>query len=237
MLAVIALSSMVAGVIQSVTGFGSGIFLMLFLPIFMEVLRASALSSAVTLVLNLTLALHYRKHILYKLVLMPSLFYILVSSLALYAAPYVPQQTMLHILGGFLLALSIYFLFFPDRIQIKASLLTASICASLSGLFGGLFGIGGPPMVIYFLAATRKKEEYLGTIQFFFLVTAIYNFIFRIIRGIYTPDLLPLSLLGILAIVAGKEIGQRIIDRIHTKRMKKIIYIFLSISGVLNLFS
>jgi transcriptional regulator with XRE-family HTH domain len=57
------------------------------------------------------------------------------------------------------IAISLWFMFFADKIRIKANLLTAFICGSLAGVASGLFGIGGPPMVIYILAIpamTRK---------------------------------------------------------------------------------
>ncbi len=90
-------------------------------------------------------------------------------------------------------------------------------------------------MVIYFLAATKEKEEYLGTIQFFFMITSIENMLARIARGIFTIDMMPMALIGIAGIVLGQMLGQKIIDRINGEVMKKCIYVYLCIAGILNL--
>ena len=232
---VVFFASIVAGVIQSVTGFGSGIFMMLFFPLFFPILQASALSSSISLVSNVSLSWRYRRKCQWKLTLFPSIVYILTSSAAILLAPYLPTETLKKVFGGFLVILSIYFLTVSGRIKIKANLVSATICGALSGVVGGLFGIGGPPMVIFFLAALDDKEQYLGTIQFFFLVTSFYTFIFRIINGIYGVELIPFSLIGIVGILIGKAIGTRIIDRINADTMKKIVYVFLGFSGLTNL--
>lgn len=233
---VIGISAAIAGVIQTVTGFGSGIFMMMFFPAFFPMLNASALSASITLVATAGVSWHYRKHIRFRLTVIPSVFYILASTGALLLAPFIPAGIMMKIFGAFLILLSVYFLFFPGKLEIKPTLLSANICSVLSGFASGLFGIGGPPMVIYFLAATKDKEEYLGTIQFFFFITGAYTFLLRVQRGIYHTGLIPFTLLGMAAILVGKAVGERIIDRIDGEWMKKVIYVFLGLSGALNLF-
>lgn len=234
---VIGIAAVIAGVIQTVTGFGSGIFMMMFFPVFLPVLNASALSASITLIATAGVSWHYRKHIRFRLTVIPAVFYILASTAALFLAPYIPTGLMIKIFGMFLILLSVYFLCFPNKLEIKATLLSANICSVLSGFASGLFGIGGPPRVIYFLAATKDKEEYLGTIQFFFFITGVYTFLLRIQRGIYHAGLIPLTLLGMAAILIGKTVGEKIIDRIDGELMKRVIYVFLGLSGALNLFS
>lgn len=232
--AVVFLAPIVAGVIQSVTGFGAGIFMMVFFPAFFPILNASALSSSISFVGTCSLAWHYRKQCEWKLTLLPSAVYIAMSSVSILLAPYLPTTTLKRIFGVFMIILSIYFLTISGKLKIKANLVSATICSVLSGIVGGLFGIGGPPMVIYFLAALDDKEKYLGTIQLFFFITGAYTFIFRVINGIYTVDLVPYSILGVVAIMIGKKIGTKIVDRINADTMKKIVYAFLGFAGLTN---
>lgn len=228
-------SAVVAGVIQAVTGFGSGIFMMLFFPAFFPVLNASALSASITLIATATMSWRYRKNASVRLTLIPSIFYITASTLALSLVPYVSADLLLRIFGAFLLVLSIYFLMTSGKIQVKGNILTAVICSFLSGAASGLFGIGGPPMVLYFLAVQPEKESYLGTIQLFFFITGIYTFGLRAVKGIYTVELIPYTLLGMIAVMIGKYIGERIIDRINADTMRTVIYLFLGITGAMNL--
>lgn len=234
-IAVVLLAPIVAGIIQSVTGFGAGIFMMVFFPAFFPILNASALSSAISLVGTCSLSWHYRKQCVWKLTLVPALVYIAVSSLSILLAPYLPTDLLKKTFGVFLMILSVYFLKFSSKLKVKANLASATVCGALSGVLGGLFGIGGPPMVIYFLAALDDKEKYLGTIQFYFFITGVHMLIFRTINGIYTVNLIPYTLLGVIGIMAGKKIGTKIVDRINAETMKKLVYAFLGVAGFLNL--
>ena len=233
--AVVFLTPIIAGLIQTVTGFGSGIFMMVFFPMLFPILGASAISSAISLAGTCTLSWHYRKYCKWKLTLIPALIYILVSSGSILLAPYLPTELLKKVFGVFLMLLSVYFLVFSSKLKVKATLLSATVCGTLAGILGGLFGIGGPPMVIYFLAALDSKEEYLGTIQFHFFVTGVYMLFFRIYKGIFTMDMIPYVILGMAGMMIGKKIGTKIVDRINADTMKKLVYAFLGVSGFLNL--
>jgi len=91
-------------------------------------------------------------------------------------------------------------------------------------------------MVIYFLAALDTKEEYSGTIQLFFFISGLYTCIVRVFKGIYTMDLIPYTLLGLLGILIGQHIGSKIMDRIDAATMKKLVYLFLGFAGLTNIF-
>lgn len=90
-------------------------------------------------------------------------------------------------------------------------------------------------MAGYFLAITDSKEEYLGTINVLFSITTAYQFVVRIASGILTLELLPMVAVGIAAILAGRFLGSRIVDKLDGARMKKIIYAFLAVAGVITI--
>ena len=92
-------------------------------------------------------------------------------------------------------------------------------------------------MVLYYLTALQSKEEYLGTIQAYFLLTGLYTFVLRLIKGIYTAELVPLTLIGLVCILFGGAIGKRIVNRLPADLMRKIVYVFLAITGIVNLIS
>ena len=89
-------------------------------------------------------------------------------------------------------------------------------------------------MVLYFLATTKNKEEYLGTIQTFFMICAAYNLVLRTYRGLFTMDLLGYAVAGTAAIFIGLSIGNRVVDKINDQSMQKIICIMIGISGMVT---
>ena len=90
-------------------------------------------------------------------------------------------------------------------------------------------------MVIYYLSQTDSKEEYLGTIQTLFCVTLICNNVLRVYNGILGLVHVPYILIGALSILGGFVLANKIVDRLDGEKLKKITYVVIGISGLLNL--
>lgn len=232
---VIIVAAMVAGVIQTVTGFGAAVFLMLFMPYFFDMVAAPAITSAITVGLSATLAWKFRRHIQMQYCLFPTMVYLFFSITTISLAKRLNLEHLSFAFGVFLIVLSIYFFVFSEKITMQANRKTAALCAMISGTTSGFFGIGGPLMAIYFISAIKEKEAYIGTIQFLFAFTNTINLFTRIANGIFTIDLLPATILGFLGITLGKTVGLRILDKIDPGKIKKLVYAFVGISGVLTL--
>ena len=229
------LIAMLAGSVQAVTGFGAGIEMMLVLPNFFDLLTAPALSSAIALALNTSLAFRFRKYIRWNLVLLPAVMYTVASVITIRLVGGLDLDILELAFGIFLVCLSIYFMCFSKKVAVQATPVSASVCALVSGVCSGLFGIGGPLMAIYFLAAVKEKEEYVGCTQFVFSSTSVVNLLMRLRMGIYTVDMIPMTLLGMLAITLGKLGGLKVLERLNADMLKKVIYVFVGISGLLTI--
>lgn len=231
---VLPLIAALGGVIHTITGFGSGIVMMLFLPYFLNMATAPALSSSINLFLSLVLAFKFRKTIRIRLFLLPLIPYLIGSTLALNALSGFDMRMVAIAFGVFLIVLSLYFIFVAKHMTVNPTWQTALLCSSISGVTAGLFGIGGPLMALYFLAVTDSKESYTGNLQCMFTCTCLCNTMTRISRGFYTADLIPLTILGLLSINVGKSIGLRLLDKMDPDLVRKIVYIFVGISGVMT---
>lgn len=227
--------AVIAGIIQTVTGFGAAVFLMLFMPLFFNMVAAPAATSAIVLGLSMTLAWKFRSHINLRFCLFPTLVYLMFSALSISFAKRLNLEYLSIAFGVFLIALSIYFFVFSERIALRANWPTAAVCAVISGTTSGFFGIGGPLMAIYFISAIDDKKTYIGTLQFLLAFTNTANLFIRIANGIFTIDLLPTVILGISGITIGKLVGLRILDKVNPGRIKKLVYAFVGISGMLSL--
>ena len=222
------------GIVHTVTGFGSGIVMMLFLPYFLDMATAPALSGSINLFLSLFLAVQFRKSIRVRLFLLPIIPYLLGSTLSIYALSGFDMDMVAVAFGLFLVVLAIYFIFIAKRMTVNPTWQAAVICGGLSGITAGLFGIGGPLMALYFLAITDSKESYTGNLRGMFTCTCLCNTLTRISRGYYTFDLLPLTILGLIFINIGKSIGLRLLDKMDANLVRKIVYLFVGISGVIT---
>lgn len=231
----VGLGAVLAGLVQTVTGFGSGVVLILILSRFFDMLAAPGINNTVSLFLAVILAWQYRGHINVKKVLLPGIPFVAVSMFTIRMVRSVDLSLLGIVFGFFLIALSVYFFCFDKKIKLHADVPTAVTCAVISGVFSGLFGVGGPLMALYFLQVTENREEYVGSLQLLFVMGNVLNTATRICSGIYTPDLLPITLVGAVGVFAGKQLGNRIAGRLNAETMKKVVYLFVGISGVINL--
>lgn len=229
------LLSLTAGIVQSVTGFGAGIILMLLLPHYMPMNVAPIISNGTTLPLSWSIAWRYRKVSRHRATFLPLIIYILVSAWAIHISSDIQLGLLQQAFGFFLVLLSLYYLCFSGKIHLKESTATVVICGILSGLMGGFFGISGPPLAIYYLAISSSKEEYLGTLNFLFAVASTYQVFARMSIGLFSSKEIPLLLVCITAIMVGRYIGSHIVNRINANQLKKFVYVFLGFSGIVTI--
>lgn len=234
MYAVISLAALCGGILQGVTGFGAGIVMMMVLPSLFPLNQAAGVSCAIAIVLSLTMFLRYRKHIQIKKVIWPAILYVGVSSISIIFSTMVNQAVMKKVFGVFLIVLSVYYLFFNKSKEKEMNFLVSVIFIAVSGACDGLFGIGGPLMVLFFLEQTHSKEEYLGSIQAVFLVNLIYGTMMRMVNHILTLEHFSYIAVGMVCILGGMVMGNRIVDRLDGEKIKKITYVVIGLSGILN---
>ncbi len=233
---ILILITFLAGLVQGVTGFGSCIVIMMVLPHYFPMAQAAGIAVATTLIMGAVMICRYRKNILVKQALIPSALYLVVSSLVIHFSTAVDPALMKKALGAFLIVLSEYYLGFARTDgDHKMPFIVAVFCIIISAACDGLFGIGGPLMVLYFLSRTHDLHEYLGTLQLFFLVNNVYNTGFRFFKGILGPKNLIYIAVGMAGILIGTTIAGKIVDKVKTTILRKLVYCMIGLSGLVNL--
>lgn len=227
--------ALIGGVVQALTGFGCGVLLMIFMPLLYPLLQASAITSALCIALTVSLAFRFRKSIQFKKLLLPGSIYLVMCNLAIYVSTSIHMKYLVLAFGLSLIILSVYFLVGKNRLAIHATPGTAVVVSTISGLSSGFFGIGGPLMAPYFLSASESKEEYIGMMQALFTLSTVTGLIARILRGIYTIDLLPATLCGAVGVIIGRRAGLKVLNKINIGMMSKLIYVMMGLSGLLTI--
>lgn len=250
---IVLLFALLGGLTQTVCGFGSVIVMLLAFPYFFTPTASTALASSISLGLGVMLAWRYRRYIRFKDCGIPTIIYTAVSVISVRLVPKMNLTGMGIALGAFFIILSLYYLFLAGKMSAKATPATMIVFNACAGACSGFFGIGGPLCALYFTAAicgmpdpengvgsapggiSEQKARYLASMQFSAAFCNILNLITRISNGIYTADLVPYSLAGIAVIFVSQLLGVRILGRINGAKLKKMIYVFVGISGCITL--
>ncbi len=219
-----------------VCGFGLGVFCMMFFPYVLgDTMEAAALINIVAFTQAAIFCLKYRKHTDWKLLLVPIAAYFVFSFLTVRFASGLKNDTMRMLLGGFMLALSLYFFFVARRVRLRPCTRNGILAGGLGGIMSGLFSIGGPPVGLYFSAATEEKETYLATIQSYYTLSNAYIIGLRAAHGSITPHVLTAAIFALAGMGLGSFLGNTIFQKLHADHLRKAMYAMMAVSGVVML--
>ena len=225
-----------ASFIQRTIGFGFGIFIMTVLPFLMpSYAEAVTLSGLLSLTSATVVMIQYVKFVTWKRLLPMVGAFVVFSTAAIFMLDKIEGPAMRQILGIMLVILSLYFSFFKEKLQkfirpTKGWLLGTG---SVSGIMGGLFGMHGPPVVLYLVVSEPSKDHYMGMIQTYAVITNITMLIVRAWNGYVTPTVGITYLYALGGLAIGILVGNWAFKRIPSRLFTYIVYAYIGISGMI----
>ncbi len=225
-----------ASFVQRTIGFGFGIFIMSALPFLMPSYgEAVTLSGLLSLTSATVVMLKYIKYVTWQRLLPMVAAFVLFSTIAICLLDRIEGQSMRIFLGIMLIIISIYFTFFKEKLQkiIRPTKRWQLGTGSVSGIMGGLFGMHGPPVVLYLISSEPDKDHYMGMIQTYAVITNITMIIVRAISGYVTPAVGTTYLYGLSGLAIGIIAGNWAYSRIPNRLFTYIVYAYICISGII----
>lgn len=223
-----------ASFIQRVTGFGFGIFVMMFFPHFLpSYAECTTLSGLLAGSTALLIAVQNRQYIRWKLMGIVLLSNAIVSYIAIEYMSALSNDTLKRCFGLALILIALYFLLPDGRIKVSFNSRFAQAgIGTISGIMGGMFAMPGPPVVLYSVSTINDKREYVATLQAFSVLFNLFYTLFRLRAGFFSATTLPLWGFGLLGVVIGTRIGNRLFRLISLTFLKKIVYLLMIVSGI-----
>lgn len=178
--------------------------------------------------------LKYLKYVSWKRILPILASFLVMSALAVFMLERIEGRTMRIILGLILILLSLYFCFFKERLQkiIKPTSAWQVGSGAIGGVMGGLFGMQGPPVVLYLVNSEPDKNHYMGMIQTYAVLTNVIMLVTRACNGYLTTAVGTAYLYSITGLVVGVLAGNWAFKRLPDKLFAYIVYAYIGISGL-----
>ena len=106
------------------------------------------------------------------------------------------------------------------------------VLGAIGGLYGGISGVWGPPLLVYLLSIKASKLETVRVQGVVFLIGAVVLFFAHLQSGVLTAQTVTFS--GLLAIPAqiGQFAGTRIQDRLDQTLFRRWTLILLVLTGL-----
>lgn len=181
------------------------------------------------------IVIQMRRHLSWRLLLPILITFLVVSYFAVQFVAYAGDGIMKRILGIVLIIASLYFFFVCEKIKLPSTLPVQVSMGTLSGIMGGLFGMQGPPAVLYFLSSAKSKEQYIALAQTYFLIGNLMMTFYRAQHGFLTASVCKAWCFGIIGVLIGTWLGNIIFKMISVATLRKIVYLYMFISGLLAL--
>ena len=228
----LALICIIGAMLQALIGFGFPIFAMIFL------VRLFPFSSAVTISQFAGLIgvgfffFKYFKEVRWT-VLLPFLIPALIIGIFLtwYSAK-LPVSELKIGLGFVLILIAFYMFFCSGRLSMHPTKLLGCSMGAVSGVLNGVFAIGGPPVALYLLPITENKIAYLASANAYFFIFKILSLPIRFLNGSVSIEQTGYLAVSLVGMTVGTVIGDKIMHKINEAMLKKLVYLFIGISGL-----
>ena len=137
-------------------------------------------------------------------------------------------------LGGIIILYSVYSLTGLHSLHLeKDSKLWLFICGFLSGVFGGAYGVNGPPLVVYGNLRRWDAQYFRATLQAYFLIAGLVSMVGYIWRGMVTGGVMLHFVYTIPVLVPAIFLGRYLNKRLTGNSFYKYVYGGLMLIGMI----
>ncbi len=228
----IAVLTLIAATIGTITGFGTSTLMIPVLVIFLPPIEAIFLVSIIHWFGDVWKILLFRSGFNLQLFLLFGVVGLATSYLGAYISLGTNEQILLRLLGAFLAGYAL-FLIFQSKFKIPAGNITALSGGALSGFFAGMFGIGGAIRSMFLTAFDLPKTVYIATAGAIGLLVDSTRIIAYFTGGATLPKELWYGLLFFIPIsFVGAQIAKVIVDKIPQNKFRVVVAVFLFVIGL-----
>jgi uncharacterized protein len=134
---------------------------------------------------------------------------------------------------GVVIAFSVWLIRRGIRLPPNPSRLLAGSIGLVSGIISGLASMGGPPVIVYFLALGHTAARMRATAIVYFMLAACVSLIPMAARGMITGDILVWSVACVPVLLLGSELGSWGFRRAKPRHHRMVALTTLSALAVL----
>jgi uncharacterized protein len=224
--------------IYTLFGFGSGIFIVTILAFFFN-----DISSIVILVLLLSIPIEVfivaksRKSIKTGNIWLMIIGLIIGIILGTELLDMQNEINLFIMMGCAIIMTSIYFIFIEDKVKPrKISIIWTLLIGIVSGVLSATFGMGGPPVILYYKFMNPPKNEFRTNLLTIFLIISCIRVPVYIYTDLLSKDLLLSSLSVLPFALFGMFVGNILHFGMDEKLFKKLTAFAMLVLGILLCF-
>lgn len=159
---------------------------------------------------------------------------LIATPIGVYALAHVPAAPMQIALAVFVLVAAAL-LAWGFSLKTMPGPVASAAAGAASGLANGAFGIGGPPVILFYFASPAGAAAGRASVIAFFLFTDVTGLIFQSREGLVTWDALVRALTFVVPLLAGIWLGARSFKSANPETFRKWVLVILAVLAALTL--
>jgi uncharacterized membrane protein YfcA len=228
----ILLISFTATLVRSTFGFGESLVAVPLFSLFVPVDVAVPLSVMLSVLVALVVVVQDHRKIHFSSA----------KWLVLFALPGIPMGVILLTygndvwmkigLGILIIAYSVYALFGQNEFILeKDSRFWLFVCGLSSGILGGLYGVNGPPLVVYGNMRKWDAKNFRATLQAYFLPASFIGLLGYLVKGLIGKQILIYFIVSLPVVIPAIFLGRSLNKRLANNSFFKYVYWGLMLIG------
>lgn len=221
----ILLISLVAALVRSTLGFGESLIAVPLFLLFLPVETAVPLSVMLSIVIAFIIIIQDYKKIHFQSTKWLILYAILGLPIGIFVLIYGNEILIKVGLGTLIILYSLYSLYGKSNTLLKRdSKLWLFICGFLSGIFGGAYGLNGPPLVVYGHLRQWNAKHFRATLQAYFLPVSLISVLGYYSKGLVTNEVSSYFIICLITTIPAVFLGRYLNHRLKGDSFFRYVY-------------
>jgi len=145
----------------------------------------------------------------------------------------IPGHMLFLVLGGGVTAFGvIQIVGWRPRLNPRHQLRMQGVVGLVSGFFGGLSGVWGPPILMFLLALNTPKIEMVRVQGLSFLTGSIILGAAHLNSGVLNNSTIPFSALLLIPAILGLMVGFKLQDKLNQELFRRVTLVVLVLAGL-----
>ena len=226
----------VAALVQGMSGFGFSLIAIPFLTLIMPLQIIVPILVICSLVLNLVIFTRMQGNLHLKAIAVMLVVGIMSTPLGVQILTVV-DETILKAMVGLLIILSALIMYRGYKLHLKNIHVMYGLTGLISGVLNGSLSLSGPPVVLMLVNEGQEKNVFKKNISAYFLALNLFTIPSFLGKGLITVQVLKMSTLGVVILLAGATLGIKLGDKIDENRFKKMVLVMIMSMGLMTLVS
>lgn len=230
--------SFIASLVRSTLGFGESLIAVPLFILFLPVDVAVPLSVMLSIVIAFVVVIQDHKKIHFDSAKWLIFYAILGIPLGILILIYGSEVLIKVGLGLLIILYALYSLFIKNSRTLKEdSKLWLFVCGFLSGIFGGAYGLNGPPLVVYGNLRQWSAKHFRATLQAYFLPVSIISVLAYYAKGLITAEVNTYFIISLTTTIPAIFLGRYLNHQLKDGSFFKYVYGGLAVIGIILIIS